>query len=686
MLKKISGAIPPLRGARGVFFRAKKNFNSRFNTSFDVAHDTPLTPLKGGIIVVLLLASFMHTTTLFARAEDQPQLAVSQMPALLALNAEAVVRLDARTFLVESPKRATEHIRTAVTVFNQKGREAGRCVVFYDRLVELKSLRGELLDAEGRKIRELKNPDVKDYSAISGFSLYEDNRVRVAELYHDAYPYTVVFEYERLYNGLINWPTWYPQDGENSVELSWFELNVPAAMPVRYRLRGHASEPKVHTDATRKTLRWEATLIPKYEHEAHGPSWREQAASVLTAPHEFEIAGYAGNMASWESFGQWSQQLYEGRNLLPPEALAQVQQLCGNLASPKDKARALYEKLQATTRYVSVQLGVGGWQPFEANYVFTRGYGDCKALSNYMVSMLQAVSLEAYPVLIRNGADEPDVLADFASNQFNHMIVCVPVEKDTLWLECTSQTMPFGHLGMSNEDRHVLVVTPAGGKLVRTPKSKSRDNQQLRRALVTISETGDARSEVRTHYTGNQQDRVRGALAQSSPQAREDWLREEINIPSFRLIKADFSEVEGRQKEIALPVSLELPRYATRSGARLFFKPNLMERWKTVPAAVEERKQPVDLSYAYIDLDSVSYQLPPGYAVEAAPAPVKVETPFGSFYASADFKSEGRLEYVRRLELRENKLPAEQYEAYRKFVAEIVKADGMQVVLVRKGN
>ncbi len=681
MLKRflVFANIPPLRG---VFSRLQPAFPSAHH----VANHTPLTPLKGGISVVFLLALFMRTTPVFAGSDDQPQFAVAKMPVQLGLNADAVVRLDSQTFFVESPKRATEQVRNAVTIFNAKGRESGTCLVFYDRLRELKSLRGWLLDDEGRKIRELKDRDVKDYSAISGYSLYEDSRARVAELYHDAYPYTVVFEYERIYNGLINWPIWYPQAGENPVEHSWFELHVPADMPVRYRLRGRVNEPKVRASASRKIYRWEAAMIPKYEHEPHGPSWREQAASVLTAPQEFEIAGYAGNMSSWEAFGSWFQRLSAGRDVLPSEALAQVQQSCSNLTSPTDKARVLYEKLQNTTRYVSVQLGVGGWQPFDADYVFTRGYGDCKALSNYMVAMLKAVEVNAYPVLIQLGADEPEVLADFPNNQFNHVIACVPLEQDTLWLECTNQVIPFGHLGMSTEGRNALIVTPSGGKLVRTPKSKAKDNQQARRALVTLNEIGDGRVEVRTRYTGNQQDRVRQALAQKSPQEREDWLRREIDIPSFRLLKADFAEVESKLKEITLPVSLELPRFASRSGTRLFLKPNLMERWKHVPPALKERTQPVDLSYAYIDLDSVSYQLPPNYAVEAAPLPTKIETSFGIYHAAAEFKGESKLEYVRRLEMRESKLPAEQYEAYRKFIAEIVKADGMQVVLVRKNN
>jgi hypothetical protein len=344
----------------------------------------------------------------------------------------------------------------------------------------------------------------------------------------------------------------------------------------------------------------------------------------------------------------------------------------------------LYEHLQAKTRYVSVQLGIGGWQPFDAAYVYQRGYGDCKALTNYMLSLLKAANVEAYPALIRHGEDAPDVIADFPSNQFNHVILFVPMEKDTLWLECTSQTSPLGHLGAGNENRNTLVVTPAGGKLVRTPASKSTDNQQIRRAVVMLNETGDAVAEVRTRYTGNQQDHVRWALAKNTPREREDWLREKIDVPSFRLTGVDFSDVESKRTEIVLPFKLELPRLASRSGAtRLFLRPNLMERWKHTPPEVKTRQQPVDLDYAFLDTDTISYRLPAGFIIEAAPPVAALETPFGSYHASTSLR-DGVLEYVRRLEIRASSLPVGQYDAYRKFITEVVKADNAQVVLVRK--
>lgn len=612
--------------------------------------------------------------------------AVTSLDPLLALQAEAVTRLHYVRFEVDSPGRARRTVRRTVTVLAPEGREAGVLYVAYDgRLRHLKKLRGTLRDADGRVLRKLSKDDQEDVSAISGGSLYEETRVRIARLYHSQYPYTVEFEYELHHDGLLNWPVWHPQEGGYPVQLARFEVEVPDGIEVRHTSINGAPEPTADARGRRTTLVWQVEQRPAFAREPYSPPWSWQAPAVHTAPVDFEIEGSRGRMDSWDAFARWYHALGEGRDALPPEAAAEVERLVAGIDDDREKARRLYAYLQQKTRYVSVQLGLGGWQPFDAAYVHERGYGDCKALTNYMRALLKAAGVPAFPALIRAGSRAPEVLDHFPSNQFDHVVLYVPVEGAPVWLECTSQTAPFGHLGSFTEDRHALVVRPGGGALVRTPRRSAEANQQARHAEVVLGAGGDAVATVRTRYTGNQRDRVGQALAQASARERTQWLRDHLGIPSFEIEHVDFSDLERRQPEVVLPMTLRLPRFAARTGQRLFLPLVLMEGWTDVPPAVEPRTQPVAyFAYPFADADTVRFVLPEGFRVEALPEPVALDAAFGAYRAEATLGADGVLVFRRRFAVTEATLPPEQYAAFRDFLARVAQADRARAVLVRE--
>ena len=72
------------------------------------------------------------------------------------------------------------------------------------------------------------------------------------------------------------------------------------------------------------------------------------------------------------------------------------------------------------------------------------GYGDCKALTNYTKTLLDAVDVESYYTVVYGGKRIRNIDKEFSATEGNHVILCLPNEEDYIWLECTSQKTPFG--------------------------------------------------------------------------------------------------------------------------------------------------------------------------------------------------------------------------------------------------
>ena len=146
---------------------------------------------------------------------------------------------------------------------------------------------------------------------------------------------------------------------------------------------------------------------------------------------------------------------------LSESTINEIQELVKNENSKIDKAKKIYQYVQDKVRYISVQVGIGGWKPFNASEVDKSSYGDCKALTNYTMSLLKAANIKSNYSLVYAGNSQRNIEGDFTSIQGNHVILNIPQDtKEDIWLECTSQKMPFGFIGDFTDNRDVLVISP----------------------------------------------------------------------------------------------------------------------------------------------------------------------------------------------------------------------------------
>ena len=617
---------------------------------------------------------------------DRDEYRLSKIPLALLINAHAVVRRSTLQLEIESEKSATIRVTFAATIFDSDRRSLGEAFLWYDEFHHIEDLDGALYDAEGEEIRSLSKSDTRDYSAFSSYSLYEDDRVRTATLYHDVFPYTVELTYEISLDGFLSFPTWYAQESEDPVEWSQFQVIAPRDYPLRYWCSRDSVFPATKADGSTMIYTWEARNLPALSKDAIADDYEDVTMVVRVAPSEFMLDDRKGQMTTWKSCGEWFWRLFEGHDDLPDATRRMVHALVSDSEAPRVRVQKLYQYLQSKTRYVSVQLGIGKWQPFDARYVDERGYGDCKALSNYMIALLKEAGVTAYPVLIRGGGYRRPFIEQFPSNQFNHVIVCVPQPADTVWLECTSQTIPFGHLSYHTENRGALLLSPEGGVVVRTPSSHARQNLQDRFARVTLTWAGSAQINAVTRFTGDQSDRIRGRLEDESPEERERWILSQIPVPNLFLHKARFDGLARGSDTLTMDIELTCQRAAALSGQRLFFTPNIMGRSTWVPRDVAVRLSPVRFGYPYLDRDSILFKLPNQMTFEAVPEAVDLSVPFGRYRAECVCLGDTALVYRRTLEITKYEIPAASYGQYRQFFADIVKADRAQVVLVRKSR
>jgi len=632
----------------------------------------------------LILSIALFFTICYAQAQNYNILLI---PDSLMKNANVVNRYSEMHITIVNEKKAILYEKEVYTILNEAGARYADYKTSYDNFVNsINDIDGTLYDASGKKIKEVKKKDISDHSAYDGYSLMSDNRYKQHNFYCNDYPYTIEYKEEDSWNQLFYLPSWDPQISNlMSVQYSKLVVEVPAGFKFRYKQFNLNKEPQITPSKGNTIYTWDVQNLTTKTQELWQPSWREIMPSVLLAPSAFGVGNYSGNMDTWKSYGDFVNTLRKNKDVLPDALKQKVHTLTDNIKTPREKVNVLYNYLQQNSRYVSVQLGVGGWQPFDANYVATNKYGDCKALSNYMIALLNEAGIKANYVLIDAGSGYREVYNDFPMTQFNHATVCVPLDKDSIWLECTSQTQAPGYAGTFTGNRSALLVNETGGHIVSTPGYTSKENQVIRNIHASIDVTGNLSADVNTIYTGCATDDLHGDIEHLSKKDFNDQLKQQFDIPTYDVTGYSYTETASIIPSINETFKLTATNYSSVTGKRVFLKPNVITYYSGKFDTSETRKYDIVLTDAFKHIDSVQIDIPSGYSVESLPKDVVLNTPYGIY--SIRFRFDNNIIYcVRYLEQNASRFHSTDYSKLATFMNNIYKADRSKIVFIKKDS
>jgi len=423
-----------------------------------------------------------------------------------------------------------------------------------------------------------------------------------------------------------------------------------------------AEEP--HGDDTIYTFR--AAGVPKVDTEPGMPGFTDVAAYVHVSTYK-----------TWEDVASWYRGLVAEQLQSSPQIHDAVMDAVKGLTDERAKIRAVYDLVVRKTRYVGLEFGIHGYQPYRTTQVFARKFGDCKDKASLLVVMLREIGVESSLVLARTrrGGDldpEPASLAPF-----DHAIVYVP--RYDLFLDGTAEFSGADELPAQDQDIPVLIVSE--GKLRRTPVLPAARNRVATEQHVALSASGAARVEEHVTVAGEVAHEWRAHY--QSPAERPErygkaWAGKH---PGAHVESVDMPRLDDLERPVDVRASIEVPDWARPDGGELVMpalgrEADMLRSY----ARLSSRKHDLVLGFPWRQEDRVTVTVPAGLSVKRLPEARTVEAPFGRFTLTAQQKG-ADVEVVGALEVDRHRIAREDYAAFRRFCADVDAAIGQELVV-----
>ena len=627
--------------------------------------------MKNPLFLIFLFVTFISSA--------QENYSIANLTAELIEKSNSVIIQQDIRVIIDDYDDMTIHEDKIITILNEKGMSALDAYASYDKSTKIRNLEVTIYNALGSEIKTFKERDFMDVSAVSSVSLYTDNRVKYLEYTPASYPVTIHFEKETKTSNTAFVKSFTPYTNYyQSIKSSTFRIENNSEIVLRFSENGFMEGVSIENDNP-NLLTYSVSNLPSISREVYSPSFETFTPKVMFALQTFELEGEKGEVSNWQEFGLWQHEnLLKGLDQLPESTISEIKLLTQNLETTREKAKAIYEYVQNNTRYISVQIGLGGWKPISAKEVDDKKYGDCKGLTNYTKALLNLVDIESNYCVVYSGSEIQDISEGFTSMQGNHVILNIPQENDEdIWLECTSQDIPFNFLGTFTDDRKVLAVNPTGGEILRTPAYTEKDNYQKTTAEINIIEKAiTANVNIRTR--GTQYNDRYSLGGENEKNIKSHYLFYWNNLKEMTLLSHEFS---NNKEDVTFfeKVELKAENYVKIYGNDLILDVNPFNKFQVNLPNYKVRQTPFNVSRGFVDEDEFTFNLE-NLAVDTELKDISLDSVFGTYKLSFELK-DNVLIVKRYFRLNKNNYQKSDYEKFVEFFSQISKYDNTKLSL-----
>jgi len=576
---------------------------------------------------------------------------------------------------------ATLEVTKVITVLEKRGDDYAAFCMYEDKSQEFKKFSGRILDFNGKVLKKIKQGDLQNHT-LSESTINMDGRSYYYQPQSPVYPYTVEYSFQINYkNGLRGYHPLDPYDAyHQSVENYDYKIDLPGDVKLRHK--SNCDIPlKDETVGNRHVYSFSLKGLKALPYEPKAPASKEIFPRILFAPSDFCYDSHCGNMADWKNYGIWTTNLLKGKDVLPADIVTKLQEMTKNAQNNREKTQILYQHLQEHTRYVNIALGIGGYQPVDATTTYKTRFGDCKGLTNLMKAMLKAVNIPSNYTLI--SMNEENIYEDYPSfNQLDHVILMVPMEKDSIWLECTSPTLPFGYIHDNIAGHNAVIIHEdgKGGEYCTLPVYSDRENKSETFLEININENGKAEGKITITENLHYYDSFVNTFMSKD---REKYIKN-LNI-NLNMPKIKYNDISTNENKTSLPscsmtADFEAEDFANKTGSRLFIPLCPLKKGNFRLPNNDKRLYDIVINDGFSVNDSIIYNIPDSYNIESLPKDINAETPFG-ILKTQTLKNGKQVVFTQHVVIHKGRYDKSKYKELKDFYSQISAASKLKFVL-----
>jgi hypothetical protein len=266
----------------------------------------------------------------------------------------------------------------------------------------------------------------------------------------------------------------------------------------------------------------------------------------------------------------------------------------------------------------------------------------------------------------------------------------IAVRLDGKWrfFDPGSSRVPYGELLWQEEGGRALICDEDSLRFADIPVSDPERATRTRLATLRLEEDGSLEGDVTLRWTGHLHHDEWLDAADQSIAERTDQLTQHYQtaLGAAQISNVHFDDGADRDLRTVATFHVRVADYAQRTGKRLLLQPCFFEHGSSPRFSSSTRRYPVYFHYPWVERDTVTIELPPGYAVGEAAEPEPVELPgIGRYVAYMRLTTDARrLVYARSLRFGDGEailFPSDSYPGVKQAFDAIEHRDGITLPL-----